>query len=151
MDIMEFLTVFFAGIIPVNTIKDAVLLGVDVGLNQWVACGAAVLGTLIPLPFFLFVLNALDNRARMLKDRESEPEEDEERKNGENSRRRRISFGLKDAILFLFSAVPVPFTGIWTSSILSVILRVPFAKAAAIIAAGTVVSGAAVTVMITAF
>ena len=148
---MEFLTVFFAGIIPVNTIKDAVLLGVDVGLNQWVACGAAVLGTLIPLPFFLFVLNALDNRARTLKNRESEPEEEEGRKNGEQSRRRRISFGMKDAILFLFSAVPVPFTGIWTSSILSVILRVSFAKAAAIIAAGTVVSGAAVTVMIMAF
>ena len=54
MDIMEFLTVFFAGIIPVNTIKDAVLLGVDVGLNQWVACGAAVLGTLIPSPVFSF-------------------------------------------------------------------------------------------------
>ncbi|HIU25552.1 MAG TPA: small multi-drug export protein [Candidatus Copromorpha excrementigallinarum] len=135
---MEVLTVFLIGMLPTGTMREALATGADIGLGLWPSYGAAVLGTLLPLPFLLFVLNFLEDKARSLSGREGDEKTGEGGKGFSG-----ISLRIRDVILLAFSAIPLPFAGIWTGSLLSLVLRVPFLKALAAISLGTVLSGLA--------
>lgn len=49
--------------------------------------------------------------------------------------------------LFLFTAIPLPFTGLWTATLAAVALKVPLRHALAGIGAGVIVAGIIVTVL----
>ena len=96
--------------VPVVELRGAIPAGIAAGLDPWLACGAAILGNLLPVPFIILLvrqvfdllrkhpffapkIDALERRAHL---------------KGRLVRKYRL-LGLT-----LFVAIPLPGTGAWT-------------------------------------
>lgn len=54
---MEFASVMAAVMMPVNSVGEGIMTGIDLDLSIAASYAAAVLGSLIPVPFLMVVLN----------------------------------------------------------------------------------------------
>ena len=129
--------------VPVVELRGAIPAGTATGLDPWLACGAAVLGNLLPVPFIILLvrrvfdwlrkrpcfaprIDALERRAHL---------------KGRLVRKYRL-LGL-----VLFVAVPLPGTGAWTGALVAAILDIRLRSALPAIALGVLVAGGIVTLM----
>ena len=118
----------------------------DVSTDQVLAL--AIAGNLIPVPIIIFGLRTVGARlerrtdviGRFLRWRTARIEE----RWGERVRR----YGFTAVMLIV--AIPLPLTGAWTGSLAVYVMRVPLRTGFAAIAAGIVIAGIAVTILMQA-
>lgn len=129
--------------VPVVELRGAIPAGVALGLEPQLACGAAILGNLLPVPFIILLvrqafdllrkhpffatkIDALERRAHL---------------KGRLVRKYRL-LGLT-----LFVAIPLPGTGAWTGALVAAFLNIRLRNALPAITLGVLIAGGLVTLM----
>jgi uncharacterized membrane protein len=127
------LAVAVVSMVPIIELKGGIPIGLRLGLSQWGSFLWAFLGSslicvprllLLPLLFKIPFLKRVENIFR--------------------EKASKISPKWKFWGVFLFAAVPLPGTGVWTSSIVAVILGFRFWQSILIIITGNLISGLAI-------
>ncbi len=133
------LAVFLLSALPVTELRASLPAGITVfQLAPPIAFILAIMGNLLPLPFVFLLLPPVvqfaERRwpaAHRLMDRYFRALE----------RKHRASYDKWGAVaLFLFVAVPLPMTGVWTSSVLSILFGIRRSVAIAAIVGGVTTS-----------
>ena len=129
--------------VPVVELRGAIPAGAAAGLEPWLACGAAIVGNLLPVPFIILLvrqvfdllrkhpffapkIDALERRAHL---------------KGRLVRKYRL-LGLT-----LFVAIPLPGTGAWTGALVAAFLNIRLRNALPAITLGVLIAGGLVTLM----
>lgn len=129
--------------VPVVELRGAIPAGAAAGLEPWLACGAAIVGNLLPVPFIILLvrqvfdllrkhpffapkIDALERRAHL---------------KGRLVRKYRL-LGLT-----LFVALPLPGTGAWTGALVAAFLNIRLRNALPAITLGVLIAGGLVTLM----
>ena len=129
--------------IPVVELRGAIPAGAAAGLDPWLACAAAIVGNLLPIPLIILLVRQvfdclrrhtwfapkiawLERRAHL---------------KGRLVRKYRL-LGLT-----LFVAIPLPGTGAWTGALVAAFLDIRLRHALPAIALGVAIAGGIVTLM----
>lgn len=123
---------------PISELRGGIPLALALGLPPETGFFLALLGNLFPLPFLLWAL------PRVLPGFEKLPGVLGRAVRAYFSWRRRRARGFARYgpwFLFLFVAVPLPGTGLWTGALLATLLGVPARRAAGPLVAGVCVAG----------
>ena len=129
--------------VPVVELRGAIPAGAAAGLEPGLACGAAIVGNLLPVPFIILLvrqvfdllrkhpffapkIDALERRAHL---------------KGRLVRKYRL-LGLT-----LFVAIPLPGTGAWTGALVAAFLNIRLRNALPAITLGVLIAGGLVTLM----
>ena len=143
--------------VPVVELRGAIPAGIAAGLDPWLACGAAIFGNLLPVPFIILLvrqvfdrlrkhaffapkIDALERRAHRMNGFIDRLEKKAHLK-GEKVRRYQ-SLGL-----WLFVAIPLPGTGAWTGALIAAFLNIRLRHALPAITLGLLIAGSLVTLM----
>ncbi|MFH1356803.1 MAG: small multi-drug export protein [bacterium] len=140
------LAVVILSALPITELR----LAVPVAIHTWQlrpleALGYALVGNLIPLVPLYFGLNKL----RVISEKYA-PWLTQMIDNSVNRAERKVrnKYAKYGALaLFLFTALPLPLTGLWTATLASVALKIPFKYSAPSIAFGVVIAGVIVTII----
>ena len=120
---MELLAVLGIAAMPFGGVGDGFMMGIDFRMSPWESFGAAVLGSLVPIPFLLIVLKELAARFSISK------------------RIANNSLAGKEALLLILVSVPfVPGTA-WIGAAAAAASQMPVRKALVIICLGSMISG----------
>ena len=129
--------------VPVVELRGAIPAGAAAGLDPWLACAAAMLGNLLPVPFIvLLVRRAFDwlrKRPRLA------PKIDWLERRAHLKGRLVRTYRLVG--LTLFVAIPLPGTGAWTGALVVAFLDIRLRHALPAIALGVAIAGGIVTLM----
>lgn len=129
--------------VPVVELRGAIPAGTAAGLEPWLACGAAVVGNLLPVPFIILLVRQVFDFLR--KHPFFAPKIDAlERRvhlKGRLVRKYRL-LGLT-----LFVAIPLPGTGAWTGALVAAFLNIRLRNALPAITLGVLIAGGLVTLM----
>ncbi len=129
--------VMFTAALPIIEIKGAIPLGLSLGMNPWHALFISLVGSIIPVPFILFGIRPVFTwlkRSDFFHKIMSHIETKTLRKS-----HRIQKYGVLG--LFLFVAIPLPGTGVWTGSLAAVLLDIRFKWAFPTILIGNFVAG----------
>ncbi|MDI3535248.1 MAG: hypothetical protein PWQ82_1613 [Thermosediminibacterales bacterium] len=135
--IKDELTVFLLSAMPVSELRGSIPLGISMGIPTWETYFLSVAGSLLPAPVLLIFLQPFFGFLRKTV-----------------LFRRLIDWSLRRSAkkshqikkygiigLFLFVAVPLPSTGVWTGCIAASLLGLKFWQAFPAVAAGNMVAG----------
>ena len=122
--------------LPVLEVKAAIPVGLAMGLPLWETFFIALLGSCIPVPFILLLLRPFFHwcKGRPFFHRLAEKLEGRFQKKSGGVRRYSL-LGL-----FLFVAIPLPTTGVWTGSGIAAMLDLRIRHALPVIVAGNAVA-----------
>ena len=129
--------------VPVVELRGAIPAGIAAGLDPWLACGASIVGNLLPVPFIILLvrqvfdllrkhpffapkIDALERRAHL---------------KGRLVRKYRL-LGLT-----LFVAIPLPGTGAWTGALIAALLDLRLKLAVPAITAGVFLAGIIISLL----
>ena len=98
--------------VPVVELRGAIPAGIAAGLDPWLACGAAIFGNLLPVPFIILLVRQVFDRLR--KHAFFAPKIDALERRAHLKGRLVRKYRLLG--LMLFVAIPLPGTGAWTGS-----------------------------------
>lgn len=152
------LLTLLSSMIPLIELKGAIPVGVGLGLDIWAAAGIAYLGsTIVVIPIFFllipifnllkkipFIKRLVEKLEAMLKNRAKKMAE-KSKGSAEETARKILMWGL-----FIFVAIPLPVTGVWTGTAIAVFLGMKFKDSILPLAAGNLVAGTLVTLLIMA-
>lgn len=131
------LIVAFTAALPVIELKGAIPTGIALGLNKWEAFISAYIGSLLPVPILLFFFRPIMtylHRTRVFR-----------RFAGwVYSRTRHKGYKIRQYSLlglFIFVAIPLPTTGVWTGSMIASFLKLKISHSFIAIALGNLVAG----------
>ena len=129
-------TVLGMSMLPVLEVKAAIPVGLALGLPLWETFFIALLGSCIPVPFILLLLRPFFHwcKGRPFFHRLAEKLEGRFQKKSGGVRRYSL-LGL-----FLFVAIPLPTTGVWTGSGIAAMLDLRIRHALPVIVAGNAVA-----------
>ena len=131
------LIVLFTAALPVIELKGAMPIGVGMGLSISESFTISYLGSILPVPILLFFLKpimAFLRRTRILAPIAHWIEKRTHKKGG--GVRKYSLLGL-----FIFVAIPLPTTGVWTGSAIASFLDIRVKHAFPVIALGNLVAG----------
>ena len=137
------LKTFFWAMVPVLELRFAIPYGVAQGLEPWLACAAAILGNLVPVPFIILLSRRVFNwlrRAPLLGPKIQWLERRAHLK-GRIVRKYRL-LGL--AILV---GIPLPGTGAWTGALVASVLDIRLRDAMPAILLGLLAAGGIITAL----
>ena len=156
-DNAELLT-FLSALIPLIELKGAIPVGVSLGMSLPKAALFAYLGsTAVVFPvFFLLIpvfsllkkiplVSRLVEKFEVMIARRAEKLAKKTDGNTEEVAKRILMFGL-----FIFVAVPLPVTGVWTGTAIAVFLKMKFRSSVLPLALGNLVAGGLITLLIAA-
>ena len=146
-NIGHFLTVMFTAMVPVVELKGAIPIGLGLGLNVWETYAAALIGSCIPAPFLMFFIRALLRWMEGCRFSALRSFCDFLNRKIEKGQQNRFFAGSVMLGLFLFVAIPLPSTGVWTGSMIAGVLRLDKRKAIPIVFLGNAVAGLIVLMM----
>lgn len=152
----EYLVVFLISMLPMIEVKGAIPIGISLGLNPWVAFVFSVLSSLVVAPIILFCLKPILNALKKTKwfNKFAQSVEDVFVSKAEKTEKRERTEGQKNFIkmfmLFLFVALPLPLTGVWTGCGVAVFMQKKYRYSIIPIVLGCVVQGIIFT-LISAF
>lgn len=145
----------FLSMFPLIELKGAIPVGVGLGLNTVTSALLAYAGSsliVIPLFFLLIPIFNLLKKIKFIKKLvekiegvfERKAEELAKKANGEaeDKRRKMLIWGL-----FLFVAIPLPMTGVWTGTAIAVFLNVKFKDGFLPLVLGNLVAGTIITLL----
>lgn len=144
---------------PLIELKGAIPVGVGLGLNTVTSAALAYAGSslvIIPLFFLLIPIFNLLKKIKFIKKLiekiegvfERKSEELAKKANGkaEDKRRKILIWGL-----FVFVAIPLPFTGVWTGTAIAVFLNMKFKDSFLPLVVGNLIAGTIITLLTLAF
>lgn len=135
--ISEELFVFLVSAVPILEQKFAIPYGIHQGINYWLVYLYTLVGAVLPSPFILLLIRQIFEWLKKIPMAQRIIIKIENRalKKGKNIARYEI-FGL-----FLFVAIPLPGTGVWTGSLAAALLRLPFKQSFIAVVLGAAVCG----------
>ena len=140
----EFTLTMLFSMIPVVELRGGIPFGVTLGLPVWVAFIAAVIGTLIPVPFIIVYIRRIFQWMRRRMPRLNGMVDKLERK--AHLKGQRVT-KYKYLGLAVFVAIPLPGTGAWTGSLAAAFLDMPLRKAIPSVIAGVLIAGMAISIL----
>ncbi len=129
--------IFVLSMLPLIELKGTIPVGIAMGMGLWEVFFWAYLGSCLPIPFIIVFIRDI---FKFLK-RFEKPKrwinklEEKTLMRGDHAQRNGL-IGL-----FIFVAIPLPGTGIWTGSLLASLLKFRLKYAWPVIAAGNLVAG----------
>lgn len=144
--IIEFkdeLIVIGTAMLPVIELKGAIPVGVGLGMDIWKAFWLSYIGSMIPVPFLLLFLKPVIDLFKQIKWLKPIAHWIEDKCNTKSTRVRNYSL----LGLFTFVGIPLPGTGVWTGSGISVVLDLRIKDAFPVIAIGNLLAGIIVMVI----
>lgn len=140
----EFLLSMLVSMVPVVELRGGIPFGVAAGLPVWLACLAAMIGNVIPVPFIIVYIRRVFKWLRKyipwLNGFIDRMEQKADQKG--STIRRYQCLGL-----MLLVAIPLPGTGAWTGALVAAFLDLRLKKAMPWIALGVLVAGVVVSVV----
>ena len=137
------LLTFVTAMAPVLELRGAIPVGVAAGLPPAVACAAAVLGNMVPVPFILLLIRSVFDWLR--KTAWFGPKitwlERRAHLKGRVVRKYRLPG------LIILVAIPLPGTGAWTGALVAALLDIRMRHAVPAIFLGVAIAGAIVTLV----
>ncbi len=134
-----FWTVFLMSMRPIVELKGSIPVGVAMGIPLWEAFLIAWLASAVPVPFILLFLRPLIRYMKSTKPFRKFAnwlEARTRRKTEKGVIRKYRLLGL-----FLFVAIPLPGTGVWTGSMIAALLDLRISHALPVILFGNLVAG----------
>ncbi len=141
---MEYLYIFIVAMLPFVELRGAIPLGIYWGLPPILVFIVAVLGNILPVPFFLLFLEGIEKYVRRSERLSSLLDwifERTYRKADEKVRR------WEYLALIFFVAIPLPGTGAWTGSLIAYLFKFQVKKAFVAILAGVLIAGTVVLLL----
>jgi len=135
------LTVLMIAMMPAVELRGAVPVGVALGMSLTEAFVISYLGSLVPVLPLVYLIRPLVKGAKRSRRWSRFGRWLEQR----SLRKAQGLHKYKTLGLFLFVAVPLPGTGVWTGSMIAGLLGFPIRTALTAIAAGNLVAGLIVT------
>lgn len=129
--------IFVLSMLPLIELKGTIPVGIAMGMELWEVFIWAYLGSCVPIPFIIIFIRDIFKILKRFPapKRWIEKLEDKTLLRGHKAKRNGL-IGL-----FIFVAIPLPGTGIWTGSLLASLLRFRLKHALPVIAAGNLVAG----------
>ena len=139
----EILLTFLTAMVPVLELRGAIPVGVAAGLSPTVACVAAILGNMVPVPFIMLLIRRIFDWLRDSDFFGPKIRSLERRAHlkGRLVRKYRLPG------LMIRVAVPLPGTGAWTGALVAAFLDMRLKKAIPAIFLGVVIAGLIVSVI----
>lgn len=137
--LQHWLLVFGMSMLPIVELKGAILYGVGVGLDPAWVWVVSVIGSTLPCVAVLLFSRPVMRWMRstkLFKRFVHWIEDRAHRKSADILKRKSMLLGL-----FIFVAIPLPTTGVWTGSLIASLLDIRIKYAFPVIAAGNVVAG----------
>ncbi len=137
--------IFTAGVamVPVLELRGAIPLGVAHGLDPWLACSAAVIGNMIPVPFLILLTRRVFDWLRRLPwlgERIAYLERRAHLKGRVVQKYRLLG-------LVILVAIPLPGTGAWTGALVASVLDIRLRDALPAIFLGVIIAGGITTAL----
>jgi uncharacterized membrane protein len=138
----DYFVTFIISMIPMIEVRGAIPVALKMGMNPWVAYFFSCVSALLICPILMFflkpILNALkktklfNNIAAAVEDsfkgKAKKIEDKAETKTAEDEKKRKRNDLYKMLGLYLFVAIPLPMTGVWTGSAIAVFLNMSMKK-----------------------
>lgn len=139
----EILLTFLTAMVPVLELRGAIPVGVAAGLSPAVACVAAILGNMVPVPFIMLLIRRIFDWLRGSDFFGPKIRSLERRAHlkGRLVRKYRLPG------LMILVAVPLPGTGAWTGALVAALLDIRMRHAIPAIFAGVVIAGCLISLL----
>ncbi len=136
---IDYWIVFGTAILPVLELKAAIPLGVGMGIPIWTTFILAYLGSVIPVPFIIFFIERVikwmaGSKVKLFNKFANWLLGKVEKHQGKIEK-----YGYLG--VFVFVAIPLPGTGVWTGSLIAAMLELKPAKAICMVLLGNLVAG----------
>ena len=135
----SYLLVFALAAVPIIELKGAIPVGMEVGIPAWECFALAVVGSMIVSPLIMFftrrVLDYLMNSKIAIFRRFGNWQHGRLLRKGGRIEKYRVWF------LFIFVAIPLPTTGVWTGSMIAGLFDIRMKTAIPVIFLGNCVAG----------
>ena len=139
ISIWSYLLVFALAAVPIIELKGAIPAGIALGIPEWECFVLAVLGSIIVSPLIIFftrrVLDYLMNSKIKIFRRFGNWQHRRLLRKGGKMEKYRVWF------LFIFVAIPLPTTGVWTGSMIAGLFDIRMKIAVPVIFLGNCVAG----------
>lgn len=136
-------TVIFTAMLPVIEVRGAIPVGIALGMSPLHAAVLAFLGSIIPIPFILFTIRpifAYLKEAKTFRNIVAKITSRSMKKSGHIQKYGYIG-------LFIFVAIPLPGTGIWSGSLIAALLNMRIKYAFPTIVLGNLVASLAIMIL----
>lgn len=151
----DYATIVVIAIIPIIELRGAIPVGVSMGVNAFASYGLAFVGSSLVVPFLLLLLRPLLNALKKVKffkhfanAVEGVFKDKADKINLESSPLSDRKKEWKKILgVFLFVALPVPLTGVWTGSAVAAFLDLKFSRALPAILLGNLTAGLIMTLL----
>ncbi|WP_312700214.1 small multi-drug export protein [Sedimentibacter sp.] len=145
MLILNEFKVMLTAALPIVEVKGAIPVGIALGMSPIHATILAFLGSIIPVPLILFTIRPVFNYLKETKTFKKIVHKLIHRSLGKSGNVKKYGYWG----LFIFVAIPLPGTGVWTGSLIASLLDMRFKYAFPAIVAGNLI--ASIIIMILSF
>lgn len=132
------LTVLLTATLPVIELKGAIPVGISLGLSPLHSFILGFIGSIIPVPFILFTIRPIFYKLKKTKALVKIIDGLTVKSMAKSGSIQK--YGLWG--LFIFVAIPLPGTGVWTGSLIAALLDIRFKRAFPTILVGNLIAGA---------
>ncbi len=150
----DILTVFIISMLPIVELRGAIPVAIEMGLSWYEAFGYAFIGSIIVAPILLLILMPILNAMKKIKvfrglanavEGLFQSKAESVRKKANKADSRNTEDLIKMIGVFLFVAIPLPLTGVWTGTAVAVFLGLGFWKSLGSVALGNISAGLIMT------
>ena len=127
--------------VPVVELRGAIPAGIAAGLDPWLACGAAILGNLLPVPFIILLVRQVFDLLR--KHPFFAPKIDALERRAHLKGRLVRKYRLLGLVILV--GIPLPGTGAWTGALVAALLDIRLRTALPAILLGLLIAGGITT------
>lgn len=143
----HYLSVMLLSMVPIIELKGAMPVGLAFGLGVWETFAAALLGSCLPAPVLILCIRKLLAWMSGCKFKLFHKIANFLNRKIERGRSNRFFETSALLGLFLFVAIPLPTTGVWTGSMIAGVLNLRMKNALPVIVLGNTVAGLIVLYM----
>ena len=129
--------VLFTAALPIIELKGAIPVGISLGLSPRHSFILAYIGSILPVPIILFTIRPIFNYLRKTKTFKNLVGKITDRSMNKSGNIKKYGYWG----LFLFVAIPLPGTGVWTGSLIASLLNMRFKLAFPAICIGNLIAG----------
>lgn len=144
LELTPHLIIFITSMMPFAELRVAILMGLLYNLPLWQVFSISVLGNILPVPFIILFFSYIEILLRRYKrwDRVLTRLFDRTRRRANPKIQKYKTLGL-----IAFVAIPSPFTGAWTGSLIAYLFGLKLTKAILTISIGVIIAGLLVTLL----
>lgn len=137
------LTVILTAMLPVIELRGAIPVGISLGLSPLHSAGLSFIGSMIPVPFILFMIRPIFNYLKQTRTFKKLIDRLTDKSfSGSGNIQKYGVLGL-----LLFVSIPLPGTGVWSGSLAAALLDMRFKWAFPTILVGNFIAGVIITLL----